>query len=173
VIGPDGKMLGVMSTREALRLAESLGLDLVEVSPNVRPPVVKILDYGKFLYEEKKRRREARKNADAVKLRGGEVKELNFSATIDNHDLQVKSRKARDLLEDGYKVRIRIYFKGRQIAHAEVGRSAMDRMIESLMDIGEVEQPPRMEGRNLIAVIRPLSKKKRKSSQEQRTKEES
>lgn len=169
VIGPDGKPLGVMPTREAIRMAEEMGLDLVEVAPHERPPVARILDYGKFMYQEKKRRREARKKADSAKLHAGEVKELSFSATIEDHDLEVKTRKARGFLEKGYKVRVRIYYRGRTIAHAEVGRNALDRMLQALEDVGEVEQPPRLEGRNLITVIRPLSRKKnvsRKSVEE-------
>lgn len=161
VIGPDGKPLGVMPTREAIRMAEEMGLDLVEVAPNEQPPVARILDYGKFIYQEKKRRREARKKADAAKLHAGEVKELSFSSTIEDHDLGVKTRRAREFLEKGYKVRIRVYYRGRTLAHAEVGREALDRMLGALEDVGEVEQPPRLEGRNLITVIRPLSSKKR------------
>lgn len=162
VIGPEGKPLGVMPTSKALQIAEEMGLDLVEVAPHERPPVVRILDYGKFIYQEKKRRREARKKADASKLHAGEVKELSFSATIEDHDLDVKTRKARNFLKKGYKVRIRVYYRGRTIAHDEVGRNALDRLIQALEDVGEIEQKPRMEGRNLIAMLRPLSSKNKK-----------
>jgi len=161
VIGPDGKPLGVMPTREAIRMAEEMGLDLVEVAPHEQPPVARILDYGKFIYQEKKRRREARKKADVAKLHAGEVKELNFSATIEPHDLDVKIRRAREFLEKGYKVRVRVYYRGRTIAHAEVGRNALDQMLRALEDVGEVEQPPRLEERTLTTVIRPLSAKKK------------
>ncbi len=166
VIGPDGKPMGIMPTREALRIAADMGLDLVEVAPHENPPVARILDYGKFIYQEKKRRREARKKADAAKLHAGEVKELSFSATIEDHDLGVKTRKAREFLEKGYKVRVRVYYRGRTIAHDEVGRQALERMLQALEEVGEVEQKPRLEGRNLITVLRPLSRKRKKSVEE-------
>lgn len=154
VIGPDGKNLGIMRTIEAIQLARSMGLDLVEVSPNSNPPVAKIMDYGKYLYEQKKKMKEAKKNQKAV-----ETKEIQLSPNIDKHDLEVKIKKARELLEDGNKVRFRLIFKGRQIVHPEIAKNVLESVINALSDIADVEQSPKDEGRFIIMVLRPKIKK--------------
>ncbi len=154
VIGPDGKNLGIMRTIEAIQLAKNMGLDLVEVSPNSNPPVVKIMDYGKYLYEQKKKMKEAKKNQKAV-----EIKEIQLSPTIDKHDLEVKIRKARELLEDGNKVKFRLIFKGRQIVHPEIAKNVIENVKNALLDISDVEQAPKDEGRFIIMILRPKIKK--------------
>ncbi len=154
VIGPDGKNLGIMRTIEAIQLARNMGLDLVEVSPSSNPPVAKIMDYGKYLYEQKKKMKEAKKNQKAV-----ETKEIQLSPTIDKHDLEVKIRKAKELLEDGNKVRFRLIFKGRQIVHPEIAKNVLENVMNALLDISDVEQAPKDEGRFIIMVLRPKIKK--------------
>ncbi len=152
VIGPDGKQLGIMRTREALELAYSMGLDLVEVAPNARPPVAKIMDYGKYRYLEKKRKKEAKKK------HGGEVKEIEFRPNIGQHDLEVKVRRIREFLEDGNKVKIRVFFRGREIVHKDRGYEVLNRVLDLIRDLGDAESQPKMEGRNLICIVRPTKK---------------
>ncbi|MEO0145065.1 MAG: translation initiation factor IF-3 [candidate division WOR-3 bacterium] len=154
VIGPDGKNLGIMRTIEAIQLAKSMGLDLVEVSPNSNPPVAKIMDYGKFLYEQKKKLKEMKKHQKAT-----EIKEIQLSPVIDKHDLEVKIKKAREFLEDGNKVRFRLIFKGRQIVHPEIAKNVLEKVISDLSEISEIEQAPRDEGRFIIMILRPKSKR--------------
>jgi len=153
VIGPDGKQLGIMRTREALELAYSLGLDLVEVAPTANPPVCKVMDYGKFKYEEKKRMKEAKKRQT------GDLKEISFRPSISKHDFETKLRKVRTFLEQGHKVKIRIFFKGREIVHQDLGRKLLSEVLDEIRDMADVENPPRMEERNLITLVRPKSKK--------------
>ncbi len=154
VIGPDGKNLGIMRTIEAIQLAKSMGLDLVEVSPSSNPPVAKIMDYGKFLYEQKKKLKEMKKHQKAT-----EIKEIQLSPVIDKHDLEVKIKKAREFLEDGNKVRFRLIFKGRQIVHPEIAKNVLEKVISDLSEISEIEQAPRDEGRFIIMILRPKSKR--------------
>ncbi len=166
VIGPDGKQLGVMRTRDALELAYSMGLDLVEVAPNARPPVAKIMDYGKYRYLEKKRKKEAKKK------QGGEVKEIEFRPNIGQHDLEVKVRRIREFLEDGNKVKIRVFFRGREIVHKDRGYEVLNRVLDMIRDLGDAEAQPKMEGRNLICIVRPVRKGgKSPQKQEAETKE--
>ncbi len=155
VIGPDGNNLGIMRTIDAINLAREMGLDLVEVAPNANPPVARILDYGKFLYSQKKKLKEAKK-----KQASAETKELKLTPNIDKHDLEVKLRKAREMLEDGHKVRFRLVFRGRQIVHPEIARDLMRRIADELSDMAEVEQDIKGEGRIMTMVLRPVSKKK-------------
>ncbi len=162
VIGPDGRQLGIMRTREALELAYSMGLDLVEVAPNAHPPVAKIMDYGKYRYLEKKRKKEARKK------HGGEVKEIEFRPNIGQHDLEVKVRRIREFLEDGNKVKIRVFFRGREIVHKDRGYEVLNRVLDMIRDLGDAESQPKMEGRNLICIVRP-TRKSTKGSQKQET----
>lgn len=154
VVGPDGKQLGIMKTKDALELAYSMGLDLVEVAPNANPPVVKIMDYGKFKYEEKKRQKEARKKM------AGELKEISLRPNIDPHDLEVKLRKIREFLEDGHRVKITVFFRGREIVHKERGVKLLDKIVEELQELGVVDVAPSMEGNRLSLRLRPISKKK-------------
>jgi len=154
VIGPDGKQLGVMKTSDALELAYSMGLDLVEVASNATPPVAKIMDYGKFKYEEKKRLKEAKKKQT------GELKEISMRPNIDSHDLEIKIRKIREFLENGHKVKITLIFRGREIVHQDMGRKLLDKVLENLSDICVIEVPPSLDGRHLHVKIRPTVKKK-------------
>lgn len=141
-------MQGVMSVPEALKLAEEAGLDLVEVSPNADPPVCKILDYGKYKYEQQKKAAEARKKQKTI-----DVKEVKIRPGIEDHDYQVKMRNARRFLEDGDKVKVTMRFRGREMAHQDIGMDLLNRMIEELADVGKVDLPPKMEGRQVIMVL--------------------
>jgi translation initiation factor IF-3 len=148
VVGADGEMKGVMSVDAALKLAEEEGLDLVEISPNAAPPVCKILDYGKYKYEQQKKAAEARKNQKTV-----DVKEVKIRPAIEEHDYQVKMRNARKFLENGDKVKVTMRFRGREMAHQNIGFDLLKRMIEELSDVGKVDLEPKMEGRQIIMVL--------------------
>ncbi|MEZ5813968.1 MAG: translation initiation factor IF-3 [Alphaproteobacteria bacterium] len=148
VVGADGEMRGVMSVNAALKLAEEEGLDLVEISPNAAPPVCKILDYGKYKYEQQKKAAEARKNQKTV-----DVKEVKIRPAIEEHDYQVKMRNARKFLENGDKVKVTMRFRGREMAHQNIGFDLLKRMIEELSDVGKVDLEPKMEGRQIIMVL--------------------
>jgi translation initiation factor IF-3 len=150
VVLDDGTMLGVLSTQQALREAEERGLDLVEVNPKATPPVCKILDFGKFKYEEKKRAREARRKQTVV-----EVKELKLRPKTDDHDLDVKLRAARRFIESGNKVKFTVRFRGREIAHPERARMQLDYLREKTDDLTLVEQPPQMEARAMSLILSP------------------
>ena len=153
VISETGEMLGVMSPREAMRLAEEADLDLVKISPNAVPPVCKIMDYGKFKFEQAKKEKENRRNQKVV-----EIKEVQLSMTIDVGDLNVKAKQATRFLNDGNKVKVSIRLRGRQMAHANLGRDVMNNFFEGLKEIAVVEKPINMEGRNIIMIWRPKSK---------------
>ena len=153
VISSAGEMLGVMSPREALRLAEDESLDLVKISPNAVPPVCKIMDYGKYKFELAKKEKENRRNQKVV-----ELKEVQLSMTIDVGDLNVKAKQARKFLEAGNKVKVSIRLRGRQMAHASLARDVMNNFAESLKDVCAVEKPINMEGRNLILILGPVKK---------------
>jgi translation initiation factor IF-3 len=150
VIASDGEQLGIMPIEEALATAESDGLDLVEVAPTARPPVVRIMDYGKFKYEEARKARQARKKQHQIL-----IKEVKFRPGIEPHDFDFKIRHARRFLEEGNKVKVTMMFRGRQIAHPEMGREVMVRVAEQLEDLGKVEQMPSMEGRTMTMVVAP------------------
>ena len=143
-------MLGVMSTQQALREAEERGLDLVEVNPKAAPPVCKILDFGKFKYEEKKRAREAKRKQTVV-----EVKELKLRPKTDDHDLDVKLRAARRFIESGNKVKFTVRFRGREIAHPQRAQMQLDWLREKADDLATVEQPPTMEARAMSLILAP------------------
>ena len=143
-------MLGVISTQEALRRAQEKGLDLVEVNPKSNPPVCKILDFGKYKYEEKKRASEAKKKQTVV-----ELKEVKLRPKTDDHDLQVKLRAARRFVEAGNKVKFTVRFRGREITHPERARMQLDWIIENIQDLANVEQRPKMEGRTKSMIIAP------------------
>lgn len=155
VIDPDGEQLGVMSVDDALERAEQVGLDLVEVAPGAKPPVVRIMDYGKYKYQQKKRTAEARKKSSRV-----ELKEVKLRPKTDEHDFMTKVRRAREFLEDDDKVKITIMFRGREITHPEIARTMLERVAELLSDIAQVEQTPRMEGRNMTLFMGPKSSSK-------------
>lgn len=139
-----------MPVEEALAAAESQGLDLVEVAPNARPPVVRIMDYGKFKYEQARKAREARRKQHHI-----QVKEVKFRPGIESHDFEFKVRHARRFLEEGNKVKATMMFRGRQMAHPELGREVLSRVAEVLEDVGRVESEPLMEGRNMTMVLAP------------------
>lgn len=154
LIGEEGEQIGVVAIAEALRMAEEAGLDLVEISPNAEPPVCKILDYGKYKYEQQKKAAEARKKQKVI-----EVKELKFRPNIDEHDYQVKVKAARRFLEAGDKVKITLRFRGREMAHLDLGMNVMKRVKEELLDLAKVEMEARVEGRQAIMVLMPLIQK--------------
>lgn len=154
VISSSGEMLGVMSPREALRLAEEDNLDLVKISPNAVPPVCKIMDWGKFKFEQAKKAKENRKNQKIV-----ELKEVQLSMTIDVGDLNVKAKQARKFLEAGNKVKVSIRLRGRQMAHSSIAKDVMTGFYESLKDVAAIEKPMNMEGRNIIMILAPAAKK--------------
>jgi translation initiation factor IF-3 len=150
VIGDDGEQLGIMPVEQALETAESNGLDLVEVAPDSRPPVVRIMDYGKFKYEQARKARQAKKKQHNVSL-----KEVKFRPGIEEHDLEFKLRHARRFLEEGNKVKATMMFRGRQVAHPELGREVLSRVAGELEDVGKVESNPVLEGRNMVMVLAP------------------
>ena len=150
VITNTGEQLGVLPIDQALAAAEERGLDLVEVAPMARPPVVKIMDYGKFKFEEAKAARAAKKKQHIILL-----KEVKFRPGIDDHDFDFKTRHAREFLADGNKVKVTMMYRGRQMAHIELGREVLDRVALELKDIGKIEQEPKLEGRNMSMVLAP------------------
>jgi translation initiation factor IF-3 len=150
VIGEDGEQLGIMPVEQALETAESQGLDLVEVAPNSRPPVVRIMDYGKFKYEQARKARQAKKKQHSVHL-----KEVKFRPGIEEHDIEFKLRHARRFLEEGNKVKATMMFRGRQVTHPELGREVLLRVAGELEDVGKVESAPVLEGRNMVMVLAP------------------
>jgi translation initiation factor IF-3 len=145
-----GEMVGVVSIRDALIAAEEAGLDLVEVSPNADPPVCKILDYGKFKYEAQKRANEARKKQKII-----EVKEIKMRPNIDDNDYDVKMRSARRFLEEGDKVKVTMRFRGREMAHQDLGMNVLIKVRDDLVELAKVEQMPKLEGRQMIMVLAP------------------
>ena len=150
VITDTGEQLGVLPIEEALSAAVERGLDLVEVAPTARPPVVKIMDYGKYKFEEAKAARAAKKKQHVIQL-----KEVKFRPGIDDHDFDFKTRHAREFLMEGNKVKVTMMFRGRQIAHLELGKAVLDRVAAALADIGKIEQDAKLEGRNMMMVIAP------------------
>ena len=154
VIGQDGEQLGIMATSAALALAEEKQLDLVKIAPQAKPPVCKIMDYGKYRFEQSKREREMRKNQKVIV-----IKEVQLSATIEEHDIDVKFRAAEKFLKDGNKVKVSIRFRGRQISHSEIGLEVMKDFAERLNDIAVVERRPLTEGRNMTMVLAPKESK--------------
>jgi len=159
VIGDDGEQVGVLATREALALAQSKGLDLVEVSPTARPPVCRIMDYGKFKYEQNRRARKARKNQHVMHL-----KEVKMRPKIDDHDYGFKMQHAREFLAERDKVKFTVTFRGREMAHQEIGRELIQRIIAELADVATVEQSARSEGRTLTMVVMPKPQQQQQPS---------
>jgi translation initiation factor IF-3 len=151
VIDPEGEQVGIVPIERALELAEELGLDLVEVAPMARPPVCRIMDYGKFKYEEQRKAREARKKQHQI-----QIKEVKMRPGIEDHDFDFKTRHARRFLEEGNKVKVTMMFRGRQMAHPEIGREVLDKVLKELSDISKVEMHPTMEARAMTMVLSPL-----------------
>lgn len=150
LIDAEGEMLGVVPIREALMTAEEAGLDLVEVAPQAEPPVCKLLDYGKFKYEAQKKANEARKKQKVI-----DVKEIKMRPNIDDHDYDVKLRNARRFMEEGDKVKVTMRFRGREMAHQDIGMNLLSRVRTDLDDIGKVEMLPKLEGRQMIMILAP------------------
>ncbi|MBE3581449.1 MAG: translation initiation factor IF-3 [Thermoanaerobacteraceae bacterium] len=150
LVGTDGQQLGIMPLREALRIAHEQGLDLVEVAPQARPPVCRIMDFGKYKYEQSKREREARKKQRII-----DVKEVKLRPGIEEHDFQVKARNALRFLEDGDKVKVTIMFRGREISHPELGEKLCWRLADQVSELASVERPPKLEGRNMVMILAP------------------
>lgn len=151
LIADDGEQLGIVSSREALSIAEERGLDLVKISPNANPPVCKIMNYGKYLFELNKKAKEAKKNQKVI-----ETKEVWLSMTIDVGDLNVKAKQAQKFLASGNKVKVSIRLRGRQMAHSELGLDVMKRFYEIVKDAGSMEKQPQTEGRNIWMMLAPV-----------------
>ncbi|TVP74502.1 MAG: translation initiation factor IF-3 [Gemmatimonadales bacterium] len=154
LIGAEGEQIGVVSVDEARDRADDAGLDLVEVAPDARPPVCRLMDYGKYRYEMQRKAREARRKQHTVS-----VKEVKYRPGIENHDYEFKTRHVRRFLEDGDKVRITIMFRGRQLSHPEIGVQVMERVMEDAKDLAKVEARPSREGRTMTMVLAPLVQK--------------
>ena len=150
LIGAEGENEGVVTPERALEMAVEVGLDLVEISPNADPPVCKIMDFGKFKYEQQKRESEARKKQKTI-----EVKEVKFRPNTDTHDYDVKMRNVFKFLENGDKVKITMRFRGREMAHQNLGRDLLERVAEDVNELGKVENMPKMEGRQMVMMIGP------------------
>jgi translation initiation factor IF-3 len=157
-VGADGAQIGIIATQEALRRARDLDLDLVEVAPNADPPVCRIMDYGKYKYERDIRQKEARKKQVRV-----EVKEIKFRPKIDRHDYETKKGHVERFLRAGSRVKITIMFRGREMAHTDLGRRILDRLVEDLKEVAVVDAFPKQEGRNMIMVIAPVRKQTEKA----------
>lgn len=155
VIDSDGKQLGILPRREALRLADERSLDLVEVAPQAVPPVAKLMDFGKYQYERAKREREARKSRKEV-----EIKEVRLRPKTDDHDINFKVRQARSFLESGAKVKVRMRFRGREIYNLDVARKQFDHFTKELADVGTIEQRPSFEGRTMLMIVAPNPSRK-------------
>ena len=154
LIDEEGQQVGVIPTREALEMARQRGLDLVEVAPNAMPPVCRLMDYGKYRYEQSRKERESRKNQHVV-----ELKEVRIRPKIDDHDLETKGRQAAKFLAAGDKVKMTVLFRGREMAHPDIGKGLLDQLAEQLRGHGTIEQPPRMEGRTMTMLLNPVRPK--------------
>lgn len=161
VLGSDGKQIGILSKWDALKKAKDEGLDLVEIAPSAKPPVAKIIDFKKFLYQEEKKKREEKKKAKA-----SETKEVRLGPFMNDHDLKVMIRRAREFLEEGNKVRLVLKFIGRQIVHPEFGQEIVKKVIAELLDISKVDREAHFEGKQLIALLSPERKKQNVQIQE-------
>lgn len=148
VVSGDGEQLGIMSVKEAIKLAQEKDLDLVEVAPTAKPPVCRIMDYGKYRYEQSKREREARKKQKVI-----EIKEVRMTPKIESHDFQVKVRATLKFLNDGDKVKAIIRFRGREIVHADLGKALLMQLFESVKDHAIMEREPKIEGKNMIMIL--------------------
>ncbi|ETX14558.1 translation initiation factor IF-3 [Roseivivax halodurans JCM 10272] len=153
LIGPEGENVGVVTPARGLELAEQAGLDLVEISPNAKPPVCKIMDFGKYKYEQQKREAEARKKQKTI-----EVKEVKFRPNTDIHDYDVKMKNVYKFLENGDKVKVTLRFRGREMAHQNLGRELLERVADDVKELGKVENMPKMEGRQMVMMIGPTTK---------------
>ncbi|HLT56339.1 MAG TPA: translation initiation factor IF-3 [Bacillota bacterium] len=155
LIDSNGEQLGVKSRQEALEIAQKRNLDLVLVAPNAKPPVCRIMDYGKYRYEQQKKEKEARKKQKVIN-----IKEVRFTPGIGDHDFETKLKNARKFLEKGDKLKASVRFRGRAITHKELGQDVLNRLAEELKDIAVVETKPKMEGRNMFMMLAPINDKK-------------
>ena len=155
VIDKDGKQVGIISLKEALTMAEEAGLDLVEIVPDSNPPVSKIIDYGKYRYDQTKREKESKKSRHTIK-----VKEIKIKPNIGEHDFNTKLRHARKFLGEGNKVKLTCFFRGREMAHTDIGRNLLQKMCDELSDLATAEAPLKRMGRFMHVVLAPMSKKK-------------
>lgn len=156
LVGPDGKQIGIKPVEEALRIAEDMDLDLVEVAPLADPPVCKIMDYGKYRYEQTVKMKEARKKQAVVVY-----KEMKMRPKIDRHDYEIKKRHIERFLRAGNKVKVTVMFRGREMSHTDLGRSLLQQLAEELAELGTVESEPKLEGRNMQMILTPLSVNKK------------
>ena len=154
LIGVDGEVVGIMSGREALKMAEEADTDLVEISPNATPPVCRLMDYGKFKYQEQKKAAEARAKQKII-----QVKEIKLRPGTDENDYQVKMRNIKRFIEDGDKVKVTLRFRGREMAHQEIGMRQLERIREELAEMAQVESMPKLEGRQMVMMLAPARKK--------------
>jgi translation initiation factor IF-3 len=154
LIDENGEQVGIIPTFDALQMARERGLDLVEVAPNAMPPVCRLMDYGKFRYEQSRKERESRRHQHVI-----ELKEVRIRPKIDDHDLSTKGRQAAKFLDAGDKVKVTVLFRGREMAHPDLGKALLDQLAEQLRTHGAVEQPPRMEGRTMTMFMAPLKSK--------------
>lgn len=148
IVGQDNEQLGIMSSREALALAEEQKLDLVEIAPNAKPPVARIMDYGKYRYEQQKRDKESKKKQKVVT-----IKEVKLRPHIEIHDFNVKMKNATKFLNSGNKVKVTIMFRGRELSHPEIGMSVLNRFADELKDVATIEKPAKLEGRNMTMIL--------------------
>lgn len=148
LIGESGQQLGIMSSKDAMKIAREANLDLVKIAPMANPPVCKIIDYGKFRYEQSRKEKEARKKQKTI-----EVKEIRFSPNIDSNDLNTKVNQAKKFLSSGNKVKVSVRFRGREMTHTQVGRTILDQFSEMLSDVAVVDKPPKMEGRSMVLFL--------------------
>lgn len=153
LIGPGGEQIGVVATYEAQSQARAAGLDLVEISPTARPPVCRIMDYGRFLYDKSKKDKQNRRNAAAAR-----VKEIQLHPSVGDNDYNVKLRHMKGFLEEGHRVKVSLFFRGRENAHKELGFDLMNRVLADVRELGTVEQAPKLMGKNLLMVLMPNSK---------------
>ncbi|APO86446.1 MAG: translation initiation factor IF-3 [Marivivens sp.] len=153
LIGAEGENVGVVTPAQALQMAEEAGLDLVEISPNATPPVCKIMDFGKFKYEQQKKEAEARKKQKII-----EIKEVKFRPGTDKHDYDVKMRSVLKFLGNGDKVKVTLRFRGREMAHQDLGRQLLEQIAGDITEFGKIENMPKMEGRQMVMMIGPLPK---------------
>lgn len=151
LVDNEGKQLGIVPLRDALRMAEERNLDLVEVAPNAKPPVCRIMDYGKYKYEQSKREKEVRKKQKVIN-----IKEIKLRPGIEEHDFQVKARSVVRFLQDGDKVKVTIMFRGRQIVHTDLGQDLLYKLAEQVKDHAVVERQPKLEGKNMIMILAPI-----------------
>ncbi|MBU3742704.1 MAG: translation initiation factor IF-3 [Candidatus Kapabacteria bacterium] len=166
VVDAKGQLLGILSKRDALKLAQEQELDLVEIAPQAKPPVAKIIDYGKFTYEQQKREKQQKKAQVHQTL-----KEVRFKAGTDTHDFDFKTRHAREFLTEGHKVRATVMFRGREIVHIDIGQAMLQRFIDALADVSKIDQPMKQEGRLLAVTLAPDATKATKKKNAEKKEE--